>query len=102
MNGCLNLSVLDGWWPECYDGTNGWAIDGAIDADTEAQDRRHGAALLDLLEQQVIPRFHERDANGVPVAWVQMVKRSLMTVGPQFSAQRMVLDYASRIYRSDP
>jgi starch phosphorylase len=99
LGGGLQLSVLDGWWAEAYDGSNGWAIDGGVDADHAAQDRRDAAALFDLLEQQVLPMFHDRDADGVPQRWVAMLKRSLMTLAPQFSAARMVAEYADRIYR---
>jgi starch phosphorylase len=98
LNGGLNLSVLDGWWAEAYDGTNGWAISGEIDADEEAQDSRHAAALLDLLEQEIIPRFYDRDADGLPHAWLAMVRSSIRTVGLGFSAQRMLADYTSQIY----
>ncbi|OPZ85906.1 MAG: Glutamate synthase (NADPH) large chain precursor [bacterium ADurb.Bin429] len=90
LGGGLQLSVLDGWWAEAYDGNNGWAIDGDIDGDHAAQDHRHSTALFDLLEQQVLPMFHERDAEGVPERWVAMVRRSLMTNGPLFSATRMI------------
>lgn len=98
MNGGLNLSVLDGWWCEAYDGTNGWAVDGAVDPDEAAQDQRHATQLFDLLESEVIPAFHDRDASGVPRTWVARIKRSLMTIGPQFSARRMVREYVERIY----
>lgn len=98
LNGGLHLSVLDGWWSEAYDGTNGWAIDGTELADADEQDRRDGAALFDLLEQQVVPLFHERDAEGIPQRWVELVRRSLLAHGPAFSADRMVLEYAHRIY----
>ncbi len=99
-NGGLNLSVLDGWWVEGYDGENGWEIDGtgAEGEDEAAQDARHAHALYDLLEQQVIPLFHDRDSDGIPRRWLQMVKRSLRTNGPRFSAARMVEEYAERIY----
>ena len=99
-NGGLNLSVLDGWWVEGYDGENGWEIDGSgpEGEDDAAQDARHAHALYDLLEQQVIPLFHDRDADGIPRRWLQMVKRSLRTNGPRFSAARMVEEYASSIY----
>jgi starch phosphorylase len=99
-NGGLNLSVLDGWWVEGYDGGNGWEIDGARPEgeDDAAQDARHAHALYDLLEQQVIPLFHDRDADGIPRRWLAMVKRSLRTNGPRFSAARMVEEYASTIY----
>lgn len=98
INGALNLSVLDGWWAEAYDGGNGWAIDGETDPDHDAQDARHAGALYDLLEQQVVPLFQERTADGIPVAWLTMVRHSLKTNGPAFSATRMVREYATRIY----
>ena len=98
VNGVLNLSVLDGWWAEAYDGANGWAIDGDFDDDEAGQDRRHAEALLDLFEAQVVPLFHERDEAGVPVRWIQMIKRSMMTNGPRFSAKRMLREYVERIY----
>ena len=98
LGGGLQLSVLDGWWAEAYDGSNGWALDGSEDGDHAAQDWRDAAALFDLLEQQVVPMFHERDAAGVPQRWVQMMRRSLMTHGPRFSATRMLREYARRIY----
>jgi glycogen phosphorylase len=99
-NGGLNLSVLDGWWVEGYDGTNGWEIDraGIEGEDEAAQDARHAHALYDLLEQQVIPLFHDRDADGIPRRWLAMVRASLKTNGPRFSAARMVEEYAERIY----
>ena len=99
-NGGLNLSVLDGWWFEGYDGGNGWEIDGdaAPGEDDAAQDARHAHALYDLLEQQVIPLFHDRDADGIPRRWLAMVKHSLRTNGPRFSATRMVEEYAARVY----
>ena len=99
-NGGLNLSVLDGWWVEGYDGENGWEVDGSgpEGEDDAAQDARHAHALYDLLEQQVIPLFHDRDADGVPRRWLAMVKRSLRTNGPRFSAARMVEEYAEHIY----
>jgi len=99
-NGGLNLSVLDGWWFEGYDGGNGWEIDGdaAPGEDDAAQDARHAHALYELLEQQVIPLFHDRDADGIPRRWLAMVKHSLRTNGPRFSATRMVEEYAARVY----
>ena len=99
LGGGLQLSVLDGWWAEAYDGENGWAIDGDIDGDQAAQDHRHSSALFDLLEQEVLPMFHDRDAHGVPERWVKMIRRSLMTNGPLFSATRMMRDYIDKVYR---
>jgi starch phosphorylase len=98
LGGGLQLSVLDGWWAEAYDGENGWAIDGDVDGDHAAQDYRHSTAMFDLLEQQVLPAFHDRDANGIPPRWVAMVRRSLMTNGPMFSATRMMRDYIDNVY----
>ncbi len=98
VNGGLNLSVLDGWWAEAYDGTNGWAIDGEVDPDEAAQDARHAAALYDLLEGEVLPLFYLRDGDGVPVGWVERIKASLRTLGPRFTATRMVEDYVHTVY----
>ena len=98
-NGGLNLSVLDGWWAEGYDGGNGWAIDGGHPGEAEqAQDGRHAHALYDILEHEVKPLFYDRDADGVPHGWLERVKASLCTNGPRFSASRMVEEYASTIY----
>ena len=98
-NGGLNLSVLDGWWAEGYDGSNGWAIDGGHPGESEqAQDGRHAHALYDLLEYEVKPLFNDRDGDGIPHGWLERVKASLVTNGPRFSAARMVEEYASTIY----
>ena len=100
LGGGLQLSVLDGWWAEAYDGSNGWAIDGGVDADHAAQDWRDAHALFDLIEQQVVPMFHERDDDGIPQRWVAMMRRSLRTHGPRFSATRMLREYVDRVYRN--
>jgi len=100
LNGGLQVSVLDGWWAEAWDGSNGWAIDGEADADEFAQDERHALALYDLLEKEVVPEFYDRDEHGVPRAWVQRIKRSLRTIGPRFAATRMVNDYVRDVYRA--
>ena len=105
MNGGLQLSVLDGWWAEGYapatDGAaaNGWAIPGEVDDDHGAQDERHAAALHQLLEHDVVPAFYDRDESGLPVRWLDMVRSSLMTLGPMFSATRMVGEYVAGPYR---
>ena len=98
LNGGLNLSVLDGWWAEGYDGTNGWAISGEVDEHHRAQDARHAAALLDLLEGAVIPVFADTDDEGVPRRWIAMVRRSLRSLGPFVSSDRMVAEYEARAY----
>lgn len=98
LGGGLQVSVLDGWWAEAYDGQSGWAIEGRVDPDWQAQDLRDAHALFDLLSCVVVPLFHQRDADGVPQAWVAMMKRSLMTHGPRFSARRMLRDYMAQVY----
>jgi starch phosphorylase len=98
MNGGLQLSVLDGWWPEAYDGTNGWAIDGAVEADHEAQNAHHASELYRLLGDEVVPAFYGAGDGTPQTAWLDRVRRALMTVSPQFTAERMVSDYARRVY----
>jgi glycogen phosphorylase len=101
QNGGLQLSVLDGWWPEAYDSANGWAISGEVDHDHGAQDWRHADELYRLLHEEAVPTFYDRDADGLPQAWLGMVRSALRTIGPKFSAGRMVRDYAERIYPAD-
>jgi starch phosphorylase len=98
FNGGLQLSVLDGWWAEAYDETNGWAISGDIDPDHGAQDARHAAELFRLLEEEVQPEFYRRDAGGIPQDWVARVRNSLRTNGPAFGAGRMLEDYETKVY----
>jgi starch phosphorylase len=103
MNGGLNLSVLDGWWAEAYDGTNGWAVGDAVEADGgplsgDGRDSPDAEALYDLIEGPVLETFHERDRAGVPGRWIAMVKSSLMTNGPRFGASRMLRDYAQQVW----
>jgi starch phosphorylase len=99
LNGCLNLSVLDGWWDEWYDGHNGWAIptaDGVTDADH--RDDLEAGALYELLEKTVAPLFYDRDAEGLPARWIEMVRHTLQTLGPKVLATRMVRDYVLGLY----
>ncbi len=98
LNGGLNLSVLDGWWAEAYDGSNGWAIEGDVDPDVGAKNARDAAALYDLLENQIMPLFYDRDADGIPLGWIARIKASLRTIGPRFNASRMVNDYIRGVY----
>jgi starch phosphorylase len=98
VNGGLQLSVLDGWWAEAYDGRNGWALSGDVDDDHDAQDARDADELLRLLHDEVLPEFYDRDADGLPRAWLARTKASLRTNGPAFSASRMLRDYVDRIY----
>jgi len=103
VNGGLNLSVLDGWWPEGYDGTNGWAI-GDADAGEpgEEMDRRDAESLYGVLEGEVVPAFYERDAAGLPHRWVGMMRRAIQTLAPAFNSDRMVREYTERIYLGAP
>jgi len=99
MNGGLNLSVLDGWWIEGFDGTNGWAIgDPTIMHASLEDDARHAEALYRLLEDEVVPLYYERDADGIPRRWVAMMKRAIATLAPKFNSDRMVRDYTREIY----
>jgi starch phosphorylase len=98
VNGGLQLSVLDGWWAEAFDGTNGWSIPGDVDADHEAQDERDAATLHHLLTDEVLPSFYDRDERGIPGRWLTMIRASLMTNAPRFSATRMLRDYVEGPY----
>jgi starch phosphorylase len=101
VNGGLQLSVLDGWWPEAYDESarNGWALSGETDPDHEAQDYRHAAELYRTLEEEVIPTFYARDGDRPPHAWLAIIRASLRTIAPRFTAGRMLEDYVARMYR---
>jgi starch phosphorylase len=97
LNGGLNLSVLDGWWEEAYDGTNGWGIR-TPEGGPSMQDEHDAHVLAALLEDEVIPLFYERDAAGIPRGWLARVKASMRTLIPRFSAERMLGDYAAQLY----
>jgi starch phosphorylase len=99
LNGALNLSILDGWWDEWFDGDNGWAIPSADGvADPDRRDDLEANALYDLIEKNVATRFYDRNADGVPTRWVQMVRHTLKTLGPKVLATRMVAEYVRRLY----
>src|SRR5687767_1683068 len=100
MNGGLNFSVLDGWWLEGYDGTNGFAIGGTPDdGEPELVDLGDAESLYRVLEQEVIPSYYERDQNDLPRKWIAMMKRSIITLVPEFNSDRMVAEYARKIYK---
>ncbi len=99
LNGALNLSILDGWWDEWFDGQNGWAIptaDGVEDPDR--RDDLEAKALYDLLENSVVPTFYDRDEHGLPTRWLEMITHTLGTLGPKVMADRMVRDYTEKLY----
>lgn len=99
LNGVLNLSVLDGWWYEGYDGANGWAIHNDIEAfDSAAQDKADADELYRLLEEKVIPLYYDRDLNGVPHGWIRAVKQAIRSTVPLFCARRMAKEYAEQMY----
>jgi len=100
-NGCLNLSVLDGWWDEGYHPDFGWAIGhGEVYTDHQVQDEIEGRDLLNLLEKEIIPLFYQRGSDNIPRAWVEKMRAGLSRLVPIFNAHRMVQEYAERFYLS--
>jgi len=98
-NGGLNLSVLDGWWCEAYDGKNGWAIGNGEEYEDHAyQDSVEARDLYNILENEVIPLFYQRAQDGLPRGWIAMMKQSLRTISPVYSTNRMVIDYLEKFY----
>jgi starch phosphorylase len=99
LNGGLNLSVLDGWWAEAFDGSNGFAIGrGEAHNSPEIQDQRDADDLADCLEKCVIPLYYDRGRDGIPHAWIAYMKRAIRTLGWRFNADRMVMDYVRHCY----
>ncbi|MCW2757296.1 MAG: glycosyltransferase family 1 protein, partial [Nocardioidaceae bacterium] len=99
LNGGLNLSILDGWWDEWYDGDNGWAIPSADGLDDpDRRDDIEAAALYDLIEHEVAARFYDLDPSGVPVRWLEMVRHTLKSLGPKVVSTRMLRDYVEQLY----
>jgi glycogen phosphorylase len=99
LNGALNLSILDGWWDEWFDGENGWAIPSA-DAveDPDRRDDIEAAALYDLIEREIAPTFYQHGEDGLPHRWIERVRHTLQTLGPKVLASRMVSEYVTRLY----
>ena len=101
LNGVLNLSVRDGWWHESYNGNNGWALDGNLDAPKpEEEDKADAEALYRLLEEQIVPLYYARDRNGVPHGWVRMIKEAIRSIVPVFCTRRMLKEYTEKMYRA--
>jgi starch phosphorylase len=99
INGTPHMSIGDGWWAEGFTGDNGWLIDGHADPnDHGAQDWADVQAIYNLLENQLVPTFYARDHAGIPRQWLQIVKQSIRTVLPRFSARRMVKEYVRKMY----
>ena len=99
LNGAPNFSVLDGWWPEAYNGKNGWTIGEEREYDSlEEQDTDDAESLYTTLEQDLVPLYYARNAEAVPEGWVEVMKETIFTVAPEFSTQRMVRDYTEKLY----
>jgi starch phosphorylase len=100
LNGALNLSIRDGWWDEWFEPEFGWAIPSAEGVeDPEHRDDLEAAALYDIIEQQVVPRFYDVDGGGVPRRWLEMLRQTLTSLGPKVQATRMLRDYVELLYR---
>jgi len=99
INGVLNLSVLDGWWPECYDGKNGWAINASdFYSDYDTAQRMEAEQLYDLIERTIIPLYFSRDDGEYPRKWVSMMKKSIHSVGMGFNMHQMLDNYVNKFY----
>ena len=102
MNGILNLSVRDGWWDEAYNGKNGWAIDDFKGGSPEEEDKSDAQSLYNLIENQIVPTFYDRDRKGTPHKWIKAVKEAIKTITPAFSACRMMKEYTQEMYLFAP
>ena len=99
LNGGLNLSILDGWWAEAYDGLNGFAIGtGRTHTNMSLHDARDSEDLYRVLREEVIPLYYQRDRDGLPHGWIKRMKRTIRTLGWRFNADRMVMDYTLKCY----
>jgi starch phosphorylase len=99
LNGAPNFSVLDGWWPEAYNGKNGWAIGEPVEYTSEEEgDRVDAESLYSTLENSLVPLFYDTDEEGIPTGWVGVMKEAIRTIAPTFSTQRMVQDYVHKLY----
>ena len=100
IHGGLNCSIMDGWWREAYDGTNGWAIGGDEQpASAQEQDERDSVFLYEVLKNKIIPEFYDRNKNNIPPRWIKRMRRALTTLVPQYNTHRMVADYVKNYYK---
>jgi alpha-glucan phosphorylase-like protein len=100
-HGCLNLSIMDGWWREGYDGRNGFAIGGdSHPSSIEEQDRRDAENLHCVLAEEIVPAFYDRDASGLPRRWIRLIRHAMATLVPRYDTRRMVIEYITKYYRS--
>ncbi|MFX1516499.1 MAG: alpha-glucan family phosphorylase [Promethearchaeota archaeon] len=95
INGCINFSILDGWWPEGYDGSNGWAIGGQKQINIEEQNQYDANSIYRILEEEIRPLFYNQDSEGIPSGWLEVVRNSIKSITPAFSARRMLKEYVS-------
>jgi starch phosphorylase len=99
LHGGLNCSILDGWWPEAFNRRNGWAIGDGRELKPQAQQDRYDAeAIYELLENEIVPLFYDRDDHDIPRGWVRMMANSLKTVACRFSTHRMLGEYVKDYY----
>ncbi len=98
LNGAPNLSVLDGWWAEGYNGANGWAINGELFDDRTEQDDHDAEAIYQLLEEEIVPLYYDRDFDDVPRGWVEVMMEAMRSNAPRFSMRRMVKEYTTNLY----
>jgi starch phosphorylase len=99
IHGGLNLSIMDGWWREAYQDKNGWPIgDDSSDTNFEAQDERDAEHLFKTLTEQIIPEFYQRNAQGVPTAWVKRIRNAMLSLIPVYNTDRMVAEYVRKYY----
>ena len=98
MNGVINLSVRDGWWAEAYNGTNGWAIGDFEGGGQPEEDRKDAESLYNLLENEIVPLYYDRDFRGVPHRWIQIAKEAIRSISPAFNACRMMREYTQQMY----
>jgi starch phosphorylase len=99
MNGVPNLSILDGWWVEGYNGANGWTIGSQEPNDNHsAEDDADATSIYELLENEIVPLYYDRDRDGIPRGWVELMRESIRSVSPQFSMTRMLKDYTNQLY----
>ena len=99
LNGALNCSILDGWWDECYDGENGWAINSADDdPDLGRRDQRETTSLFGLIEREIVPLYYDRGWDGLPHGWIEKMENNWRSLGPFVTAARMVRDYTTQLY----
>ena len=98
LNGIPNLSILDGWWAEGYNGANGWAVEDRVFDDPQAQDTFDAGSVYRLLEEEVTPLYYDRDRDGIPRGWVQVMREAIRSNAPRFSTRRMVKEYVNLLY----